>query len=226
MASISAEVTTIKGFISRQTDKVRMAYDRRATEFQRQCVFLGSTNEAEYLRDNTGGRRFWPIACSVEEIDTDRLAREVDQIWAEAKAMYDHMRQEHPEGTLPLYMKNPVAAAYAKELQESRRELGGEDMLLGQIQAWLEVPVGSETGFEGHSDDEVALRDEVCVLDIWVTMLGNMRGTASGRESREIGRALSRLSGWMALPTPRATKSWGNQRLYRRVTSLALPEAA
>ncbi|WP_436357947.1 VapE domain-containing protein [Brevundimonas sp. CEF1] len=221
-----AEVTTIKGFISRQTDKVRMAYDRRATEFQRQCVFLGSTNETEYLRDNTGGRRFWPIACSVEEIDTDRLAGEVDQIWAEAKAMYDHMRQEHPTGTLPLYMKNPVAAAYAKDLQESRRELGGEDMLLGQIQAWLEEPVGSETGFDGHSGDDVVLRDEVCVLDIWVTMLGNMRGTASGRESREIGRALSRLSGWMALPTPRATKSWGNQRLYRRVTSLALPEAA
>lgn len=220
-----AEVTTIKGFISRQTDKVRMAYARRATEFQRQCVFLGSTNEAEYLRDSTGGRRFWPIACRVGEIDTDRLAREVDQIWAEAKAMYDRMRQEHPSGTLPLYMNNPVAAAYAKDLQESRRELGGEDMLLGRIQAWLEEPIGSETGFLG-SEDAVVLRDEVCVLDIWVTMLGNVRDKPSGRDSREIGQALSRLSGWKALPTPRATKKWGNQRLYRRATSLALPEAA
>jgi len=220
-----AEVTTIKGFISRQTDKVRMAYARRATEFQRQCVFLGSTNEAEYLRDSTGGRRFWPIACRVEEIDTDRLAREVDQIWAEAKAMYDRMRQEHPNGTLPLYMKNPVAAAYAKDLQESRRELGGEDILLGQIQAWLEEPIGSEAGLVG-SEDAVVLRNEVCVLDIWVTMLGNVRDKPSSRDSREIGHALSRLSGWKALPTPRATKKWGNQRLYRRVTSLALPEAA
>ena len=221
-----AEVTSIKGFISRQTDVVRMAYARHSQEFDRQCVFLGSTNEIEYLRDSTGGRRFWPVACSVEEIDTDRLAVEIDQIWAEVKAMYDQMRRDHPHGSLPLYMKNPVASAYAKEIQESRRELGSEDMLVGQIQAWLEEPVGYETGFAARSEGAAVLRDEVCVLDIWVTMLGNVRGSATGRESREIGRALSRIPGWRVLPTPRTTKMWGNQRIYRRVTSLALPEAA
>ncbi|WP_372708050.1 VapE domain-containing protein, partial [Brevundimonas sp.] len=96
-----AEVTTIKGFVSRTTDKVRLAYERRAAEFPRQCVFIGSTNETEYLRDATGGRRFWPIAGTVTSIDTDRLEREVDQLWAEAKAMYDAWRQEQPHGRLP-----------------------------------------------------------------------------------------------------------------------------
>lgn len=219
-----SEVTTIKGFISRQTDKVRMAYARRATEFQRQCVFLGSTNEAEYLRDNTGGRRFWPIACSVEEIDTERLAQEVDQIWAEAKAMYDQMRRDHPHGSLPLYMKNPVAAAYAKEMQESRRELSGEDMLVGQIENWLSQPINQSDGFE--NDPEPIFRDEVCVLDIWTGMLRNDQSKLDNRHSREIGRALERLSGWRRLDSPRKCKTWGTQRFFRRVSKLPVSDAA
>lgn len=55
-----SEVTLIKGFISKRKDKVRLAYAKRAVEYPRQCVFMGSTNEIEYLRDSTGGRRFWP----------------------------------------------------------------------------------------------------------------------------------------------------------------------
>jgi predicted P-loop ATPase len=71
-----ADVRAIKAFISRQKDRARLAYARRAGEFPRQCIFIGSTNDREYLKDDTGGRRFWPMPCHVAEIDTDRLERE------------------------------------------------------------------------------------------------------------------------------------------------------
>jgi hypothetical protein len=65
-----ADVRHIKAFISRTTDKVRLAYERRAKQYDRQCIFIGSTNDDRYLKDDTGGRRYWPIHCAVEEIDT------------------------------------------------------------------------------------------------------------------------------------------------------------
>ncbi len=210
-----AEVQTIKGFVSRCVDKVRLSYERRAREFPRQCVFIGSTNETEYLRDATGGRRFWPIACSVTEIDTDKLAREIEQIWAEAKAMYDAWRQQQPKGDLPLYIRDPEAAAEAKRLQEGRREIGAEESLAGQIQGWLDRPINSDLGFDGLPDEQPVYRDFVCAADIWTEFWGK-DGSAPYAEARRINRALNLLTGWEKLTSPRLTKRHGQQRGYRR----------
>lgn len=207
-----AEITTIKGFVSRPVDKVRMAYARRAAEFPRQCVFIGSTNETEYLRDATGGRRFWPIACSVTEIDTDRLEREIGQLWAEAKAMYDAWRATQPHGTLPLYIRDPEASAEAKRLQETRREIGAEEILAGQISAWLDKPENADLGFD---EAEELPRDFVCAVEVWTEFWGR-DGSPPSVESRRINRALALLPNWEKVGTPRATKRYGNQRGFRR----------
>ncbi len=79
------DVAHLKGFLSRTHDNARLYYDRRATEFPRQCVIVGTTNDAQYLRDTTGNRRFWPVA--VKRFDIDALRRDRDQIWAEAAAV-------------------------------------------------------------------------------------------------------------------------------------------
>lgn len=82
-----AEVTAVKSFITRRVEKFRPPYGHHTIEVPRQCVFAGTTNAHEYLRDETGNRRFWPVACT--RIDTDAIARDRDQLWAEAVSMFD-----------------------------------------------------------------------------------------------------------------------------------------
>jgi predicted P-loop ATPase len=82
-----SEVARIKAFMSRTTDRFRPPYGMRLVESPRQCVFAGTVNNSTYLRDETGGRRFWPITCG--RIDVDALARDRDQLWAEAKERFD-----------------------------------------------------------------------------------------------------------------------------------------
>ena len=82
-----SDVARIKAFMSRTTDRFRPPYGMRLLESPRQCVFAGTVNHTTYLRDETGGRRFWPVTCG--RIDIDTLARDRDQLWAEAKARFD-----------------------------------------------------------------------------------------------------------------------------------------
>lgn len=78
------EIEHVKSMLSRRVDKARLAYGRMTTERPRQCVFFGTTNDSEYLRDMTGNRRFWPV--KVRRFDLESLRRDRDQLWAEAAA--------------------------------------------------------------------------------------------------------------------------------------------
>jgi putative DNA primase/helicase len=82
-----SDVARIKAFMSRTTDRFRPPYGMRLVESPRQCVFAGTVNHSSYLRDETGGRRFWPVTCG--QIDVDALARDRDQLWAEAMTRFD-----------------------------------------------------------------------------------------------------------------------------------------
>jgi putative DNA primase/helicase len=81
------EVEVIKAFITRRVDNFRPPYGRRNVKRRRHCVLVGTTNATDdWMHDDTGGRRFWPIRCG--EIDLDLLKQNRDQLWAEAVALY------------------------------------------------------------------------------------------------------------------------------------------
>ncbi len=81
------EVEVIKAFITRRVDNYRPPYGRRNVKRPRHCVLVGTTNATDdWMRDETGGRRYWPVRCG--EIDLDLLKENRDQIWAEAVALY------------------------------------------------------------------------------------------------------------------------------------------
>ena len=81
-----ADTRTVKKTLSCRVDRYRPSYGRYSIDFPRQCVFVGTTNEDEYLEDATGGRRFWPIKTRVVDIDWLMVNR--DQLFAEAVARY------------------------------------------------------------------------------------------------------------------------------------------
>ncbi|WP_288959531.1 VapE domain-containing protein [uncultured Sulfitobacter sp.] len=209
-----AEVNVIKAAISRTHDKAREAYGRKSQRVARQFVMIGTTNDRDYLVDDEN-RRFWPIPAQVEQIDTERLAREIPSIWAEAVAIYKQMRTEQPEGPLPLHLTGD-AESHARRLQKSRRKESESDVLAGQIEHWLNTPLGDGFDDLDAASMQPTYRDEVCGLAVWREMLGN-KGVPPQSELTKIGRAIASL-GWIKEGRKRHPE-YGQQIIHRRPTS-------
>ena len=224
-ATKRTEVETIKNFISKQEDVFRPAYGRNVVSRPRQCVFFGTTNEVEFLRDRTGNRRFWPI--NVRGINRGQLIgleEEVDQIWAEAKVKY--------RAGESLWLDNKELYDMAAEAQA---EHVVQDELVGMIEDYLDTPLpenwdsftpeerrdyihgGATTiGAEG-----VRTRERVSIAEIRVELCGEDRARSGGNDmlSRRIANIMNTLPGWKRAGQMRV-KGYGNQRVYGRV----LPE--
>lgn len=75
---------SLKGMLSRTKDTARLAYAKQSIQKDRQCVFVGTTNETNYLVDATGNRRFWCMRIQPSSrISLKKIKKDRDLIWGE-----------------------------------------------------------------------------------------------------------------------------------------------
>lgn len=117
-----AEVEKIKAFASRTVDRARPAYGRSRVDRPRRCIFFATTNNETYLKSQTGNRRFWPVVTG--RIDLEGLARDRDQLWAEAAEV---------EARGASVMLGAELWGKAAELQASRVDQDPWDDLLADV---------------------------------------------------------------------------------------------
>jgi putative DNA primase/helicase len=179
-----AELGRVKRFMSQSTDDYRAPYEKKAKQHPRQCVFVGTTNEHDYLRDTTGNRRFWPV--SVGAIDVPGIITARDQLWAEA--VY-YFRQD------ARWWPHLEDAALLGDEQEARRlEYAWE----GIIETWLDARVLKASNSRAGGD---LTATPVCtVADVLSLCIGKQKGDWKDGDTQEVGKILTAL-GWVKVRT-------------------------
>lgn len=138
---MKAEERKQKSFLSRQDDEYRPPYGKRLIKVPRQSVFIGTTNETEYLRDTTGGRRFWPVLCG-NEFDLNGLRANLEQMFAEALADYYAEARCWPT-------QEEQAALFTPEQAKRGMEEPYEDILSTWVENQLAPFSVAEAGMDG-----------------------------------------------------------------------------
>lgn len=220
-----SEENAAKNFLSRQDDIFREAYGRRTQKFPRRCVFFGTANDSNFLRDETGNRRFWPIdtfICKTNKSIFEDLESEVDQIWAEAYRLAQ-------DCSFKLFLSS-AALDIANHEQDSHKE---ENVKKGIIvdyldkkipKNWNTMPLFARRNFlqeyeiNSKTIDDLVERDKVCVLEIWEEALENDKRFIKKMDSIEISNIMNHLKGWEKIKTNARFGAYGTQKGYRKIT--------
>lgn len=218
-----AEVESIKHYISKREDMFRPAYGRTVETYKRQCVFFGTTNNKDFLRDPTGNRRFMPIDVRPEYVTKsvidDLTQDEVNQIWAEAYQLYlakeplylagdediiakieqhKHSETDERKGIIEEYLNTKFPDDWDKmDLYDRRR--------------WLEDPL---------SQNGTIQKDFICVAEVWCECLGKDKTEMSRYNTREVNEILRSLPEWEAIASTKNFPLYGKQKYYKRKDSL------
>lgn len=222
MARATKEDT--KKFITKTSDKYRKPYAENVEEIPRQCIFVGTTNDYEFLKDETGNRRFYPIDVYVEEpaksIWNELTQEYIDQVWAEAKGIY----LKH--GTDAIYIKDKEILQLASYQQ---LEHFGKSTTYSEVEAYLTMPVPptwDEFSLEQRHDFinryrrdinvyASEIRKIICIREILADLYPEdypMSKKIPLKVSYEIAKILSSL-GWEQSCRCR-TKLFGRQRMF------------
>lgn len=113
----AAESHTLKEFITQTEERFTPKFGRSEVQEPRQCLFIGTTNQSAYLKDETGARRFWPVVCNT--IDLEALARDRDQLFAEAVHLYNSGTPWWPDRAFEQeHIKPQQSARYESDIWE------------------------------------------------------------------------------------------------------------
>lgn len=225
-AMTKTETEIVKQFLSKTHDIYREAYGKRTNKYPRRCIFFGSTNSEEFLKDVTGNRRFWPVRVGEvtprKSIWDDMDEEEVAQIWAEAYTYY--LLGEDLER---LSVK---AQEIAEAMQDEFRETNPKE---GAIQAflekkippnWYEMQVRDQRAylhgaFKVDDPSTLVRREKVCIPEIWQVLLQGELKNMRRRDSIEISNVLTSIKGWKRNRSVRRYGNFGIQKGYERVSN-------
>lgn len=220
-ATRKAELESIKQFVSKQSDSYRAAYAKRTQEHPRQCAFFGTTNDDEFLRDATGGRRFWPVTVTDKGRETgDYFTAEiVDQVWAEIVMRYSAGEN--------WYLDNAKIEAVARQIQDAHTEMNGKQGLLEQFverllpKDWATRNLSQRLAYwnDGFDDEKQAgteRRKAICALEIHCELFGGTVKDYTPQKTREYNAMLKRLPGWKARSRINYGEIYGQQRGFVR----------
>jgi putative DNA primase/helicase len=216
-----SETNSIKQFLSRTEDIYREPFGKRTNPYPRRCVFFGTTNDSEFLKDRTGNRRFWPVDTGVLKASKsvfEDLEKEVDQIWAEAFLRWQLGEQLFLTGE---------AKAESEEEQEAHRESNAKE---GIIREFIERPVPLNwekrslnerrlywaSEYERENIDTVK-RDRVCAAELWCECLGGEIKFMKRSDSVEINSLLANIPGWKRHKKVQRFGCYGPQRGFSRL---------
>lgn len=221
-----SDVEQVKAHLSKQVDIYRAAYARRVLEHPRQCVFCGTTNEALFLKGDTGNRRFWviPVVAELRKYRdwSEAIRRDRDQLWAEAVHYYKQGE--------PLYLSEELEAQ-AKQRQQDFND-DNDDPIVAMLDKYLStlLPVNWDTmdiqARRSYLRDPDPLqaegtvkRDKVCAAEFICEQLGK---DMADKDYKYLCRRVSKMIGnrpeWERVSsTKHAAKLYGTQRGFRRV---------
>ena len=219
------ETQTIKQFLSKTDDIYRAAYGRRTEKYPRRCVFCGTSNDSEFLKDSTGNRRFWPVDVGEHPARKSvwrDLPGEVDQIWAEAYMLYA-LGEE-------LYLPKEIEAL-AQQQQEEHMESSEKE---GMIREFLERQIPSNWdsvslpnrkmfwagGQKAPEGTALVPREKVCAAEIWAECFNSDMRFMKKSDSVEINAVLARMKGWRKNKDKRRYGPYGPRRGFERCTPI------
>jgi predicted P-loop ATPase len=180
-AMTRGELSRVKAFMSRQVDRIRPPYGRRVIEAPRECVFAGTVNKDTYLKDETGGRRFWPVKCGVIQID--ELRRDRDQLWAEARERF--------RARDTWWLDNHSLMESAAEEVHARYEVDPWDVLISE---WVQDP--QQRFDQGHPMAALTSTSEsVTVTDVLIHCIGKRPDAWTQADQTRVARSLT-AKGW------------------------------
>jgi predicted P-loop ATPase len=206
------EVTKVKNYIGARSDRYRRTYGSKNADVPRQGVFAGTTNEAEYLQDTTGNRRFWPVRVH-RDVDREALRRDRDQLWAEAYARYLKGEAWHIN-----------TKEFRKLCEEQQQDRVRDDVWAPKIATWLQNPtilvpgVGSSPGTIKTID---VANNGVLTHEVLEGALGKPTGDATRGDEMRVAAI---LRSWGYEPGSRESENGERVRRYKKVEDEPEPE--
>jgi hypothetical protein len=191
------EQEAVKSYITRQKDKYRKPWGKNTDELPRRCIFIGTTNNEQFLRDKTGNRRFYPVKVNSSGYwlyDHEQECRDyILQCWAEAKVKYD--RNE-----MPNYADKKLMEQY-KAAQDEAME---DDWRIGAIEEYLDrQPVGSYVCIRQLKHEALSLNKD-------------FPQDPTKKDSQEIAQIMNKFDEWKKTGRKRI-EGYGQQRCWEKI---------